>query len=45
MPPKQPTLLQGIQNNMPCNSLLVEGGGNKYKEAGIPLYLAELVAH
>ena len=45
MPPMQPTLLQGIQYIISCNSLLVEGGGNKYKGAGLPLYLAKLVAH
>ena len=28
-----------------CNSLLVEGGGNKYKVAGYTLYLAKLVAN
>ena len=44
-PPMQPTLLQGIQYIISCNSLLVEGGGNKYKGAGLPLYLAKLVAH
>ena len=40
----QPTLLQGIQFIISCNSLLVEGGGNKYKVAGYTLYLAKLVA-
>ena len=39
----QPTLLQGIQYIISCNSLLVEGGGNKYKGSGLPLYLAKLV--
>ena len=41
----QPTLLQGIQYIISCNSLLVEGGGNKYKVAGYTLYLAKLVAN
>ena len=45
MPPMQPTLLQGIQYIISCNSLLVEGGGNKYKVAGYTLYLAKLVAN
>ena len=44
MPPMQPTLLQGIQYIISCNSLLAEGGGNKYKVAGNALYLAKLVA-
>ena len=44
MPPMQPTLLQGIQYIISCNSLLVEGGGNKYKVAPNALYLAKLVA-
>ena len=40
----QPTLLQGTQYIISCNSLLVEGGGNKYKVAGYTLFLAKLVA-